>query len=214
MGLRAFLGGTFDPVHVGHLHAARAVARELGLSSATLVLSARPPHRSAMASIEDRWRMLLLAVEHEPTLAASDVELARSGPSYSIDTVRALSSEGGAGGGAEGEAEAGPVVWVLGRDGLGAFHAWHAHEAFATSCHVAVLARPDAEVAILPGFREVSTGPELARRDAGLQYVAKTPMLDVSATRVRASVARGEDASGLLTPAVWNYIRERGLYLG
>ena len=146
--------------------------------------------------------MLLLAVEHEPTLAASDVELARSGPSYSIDTVRALSSEGGV------------VVWVLGSDGLGAFHAWHAHEAFATSCHVAVLARPDAEVAILPGFREVSTGAELARRDAGLQYVAKTPMLDVSATRVRASISRGEDASRLLTPAVWNYIRERGLYLG
>ena len=226
MGLRAFLGGTFDPVHVGHLHAARAVARELGLSSATLVLSARPPHRSAIASVEDRWRMLLLAVEHEPTLAASDVELARSGPSYSIDTVRALSSAGGAGGGAElgtgggaegeagGGAEAGPVVWVLGSDGLGAFHAWHAHEAFATSCHVAVLARPDAEVAILPGFREVATGAELSRRHAGLLYVAKTAMLDVSATQVRGAITRGEDASRLLTPAVWNYIRERGLYLG
>ena len=202
MALRAVLGGTFDPVHAGHLHAAHAILRELGVASVTLVLSARPPHRAAVASVEDRWRMLCLAVEREPGLEASDLELRRAGPSFAIDTIGALAARGDT------------VVWILGSDGLDAFPTWHAHETFAESCHIAVLARPEAAVTPLPGFREVSNGAELARRDAGLLYVAKTPMLDVSATRVRGSVGRGEDVSRLLTPTVWNYIRKRGLYRG
>ena len=202
MALRAVLGGTFDPVHAGHLHAAHAVARELGVAPVTLMLSARPPHRAAIASVEDRWRMLCLAVGREPGLEASDMELRRDGPSFAIDTIRALAARGDT------------VVWILGSDGLDAFSAWHAHEAFAESCHIAVLARPEAAVKLLPGFREVSRGAELARREAGFLYVAKTPMRDVSATEVRGLIARGQDASGLLTPTVWNYIRKRGLYRG
>lgn len=200
MGLRAVLGGTFDPVHVGHLHAARAAGRELGLASVTLVLSARPPHRSAVASVEDRWRMLCLALEEETGLEASDIELDRTGPSYSIDTIGAFRARGDA------------VVWILGSDGLDAFRTWHEYEAFADACHIAVLARPEAAVTDLPGFRGPATAAELAGRDTGLLFVARTPMLDVSATEVRGCIAREGDASRLLTPAVWNYIRKRGLY--
>ena len=202
MTLRAILGGTFDPVHVGHLHGARAVRRELGLDSVTLVLSARPPHRSAAAPPDDRWRMLQLAVAEEAWIEASDLELRRRGPSYSIDTIEAFRARGEA------------VVWILGSDGLDAFRTWHEYEAFATACHLAVLARPEAAVTALPGFREAGDAAELARRDTGLLFRARTPMLDVSATRVRTSIAAGEDASELLTPTVCDYIRQRGLYRG
>ena len=204
--LRAILGGTFDPVHVGHLHAARAVRRELGLDSVTLVLSARPPHRSASASAEDRWRMLQIAAADDAGddagIEASDLELRRRGPSYSIDTIEAFRARGET------------VVWILGSDGLDAFRTWHEYEAFAAACHLAVLPRPPAAVTALPGFRETGDAAALAGQDTGLLFRARTPMLDVSATRVRAAIARGEDASGLLTPAVWHYIRNRGLYRG
>ena len=202
MALRAVLGGTFDPVHVGHLHAARAVRRELGLDSVTLVLSARPPHRSATASAEDRWRMLELAAAGDAGIETSDLELQRRGPSYSIDTIEAFRARGET------------VVWILGSDGLDAFRTWHRYEAFAAACHLAVMARPPAAVTILPGFGEAGDAAALARQDAGLLFRTRTPMLDVSATRVRASIARGDDASGLLAPAVWDYIRKRGLYRG
>ena len=134
MALRAILGGTFDPVHVGHLHAARAVRRELGLDSVTLVLSARPPHRSATASAEDRWRMLELAAAGDAGIETSDLELQRRGPSYSIDTIEAFRARGET------------VVWILGSDGLDAFRTWHRYEAFAAACHLAVMARPPAAV--------------------------------------------------------------------
>ncbi len=202
MALRAILGGTFDPVHIGHLHGAQAVRRELGLDSVTLVLSARPPHRSAAATAEDRWRMLQVAASEEAGIEASDVELRRRGPSYSIDTIRAFRARGET------------VVWILGSDGLDAFRTWHEYKAFAAACHVAVLVRPAATVTALPGFRETGEAAALVRRDTGLLFPMRTPMLDVSATRVRTSIARGEDASGLLTPAVWNYIRDRDLYRG
>lgn len=202
MALRAILGGTFDPVHVGHLHGAHAVRRELGLDSVTLVLSARPPHRSAAATAEERWRMLQLAAADDPRIETSDLELRRPGPSYSIDTIEAFRAGGET------------VVWILGSDGLDAFRSWHEYEAFAAACHLAVLARPATAVKALPGFRETGDAAALAGRETGLLFRARTPMLDVSATRVRASIAAGDDASGLLTPTVCNYITQRGLYRG
>ncbi len=200
MAVRALLGGTFDPVHIGHLHAARAVRAELGLASVTLVLSVRPPHRAVAASAAARWRMLRLAVADEVGLVASDIELERGGPSYSIDTIDIFAAAGDT------------IVWILGSDGLDAFTTWHRYDAFATRCHVAVVARPESEVQALPGFRQALQADCLARQPAGLVFVARSAMLDVSATAVRRLAARGEDASRLLTPAVWNYIRRRGLY--
>ena len=202
MALRAILGGTFDPVHVGHLHGARAVRRELGLDSVTLVLSARPPHRSAAASAEDRWEMLQLAVAGDAGIELSDLELRRGGPSYSIDTIEAFRARGET------------VVWILGSDGLDAFRTWYEYDAFAAACHLAVLARPQAAVRDLPGFRPARDAAALGRQDTGLLFCVRTPMLDVSATGLRASIAEGEKPSGLPGPAVWNYIRKRGLYRG
>ena len=197
--LRAFLGGTFDPVHVGHLHAARCVKNALGLPSVTLVLAARPPHRAAAANALDRWEMLRLAVSGDAALAASDVELRRDGPSYSIDTIESLGN---------GD----PIAWILGSDGLDTFASWHRFRAFAECCHIVAVVRPGTAVVPLPGFSRVEDPERLSQCERGCLFVLSHPMLDVSATRIRQILSRGGDASALLPSPVWSYIEQRGLY--
>ena len=199
MKLRVFLGGTFDPVHNGHIHAAHAVIEKLGVSSVSMVLSARPPHRGVVAKTEDRWKMLCLAVEDDEVLDISDVELEREGPSYTIDTL-------------EGLEEDGPVVWVLGSDAIETFESWYRCEAFPNHCHVIVLARPGVAVRTLPGFRTVTDMTELVREQCGCLLVLQAPMLEVSATKIREMLSNGDDVSGLLPSGVWSYIKKRGLY--
>ena len=198
LNVRAFLGGTFDPVHLGHLHAARAVANALGVS-VNLVLAAEPPHRETRANVADRWEMLRLAVSGDSALAASDIELRRGGPSYSIDTIESL-----------GDGD--PIIWIVGSDGLDSFATWHRFRAFATRCHIVVVVRPGTELAPLPGFRRVDDPECLARREPGCLFVLSHPMLDVSATCVRRVLSVGGDASALLPSPVWTYIKQRGLY--
>ena len=196
---RAFLGGTFDPVHVGHLHAARSVGNALGVPLVTLVLAAQPPHRAARADAADRWEMLRLAVSGDAALAASDVELRRDGPSYSIDTIELL-----------GDGD--PIAWIVGSDGLDTFATWHRFPAFAKRCHIVAVVRPGTAVVPLPGFSRVDDPECLARRERGCLFVLPHPMLDVSATRIRRILSRGGDASALLPSPVWTYIEQRGLY--
>ena len=91
--VRALLGGTFDPIHRGHLHAARVGRRILNTPAVTLLPAARPRHRAPpVASIAHRWRMLRLAAESEPGLEASRLEIARPGPSYTVDTLAELAA--------------------------------------------------------------------------------------------------------------------------
>ena len=199
LNVRAFLGGTFDPVHIGHLHAARSVGNVLGVSSVTLVLAAQPPHRAALADASDRWEMLRLAVSGDAALGVCDIELRRGGPSYSIDTIESL-----------GDGD--PIVWIVGSDGLDAFPTWHRYQAFAKHCHIVVVVRPGTAVAPLPGFKRVDDPACLARCERGCLFVLSHPMLDVSATRVRRILSVGGDASALLPSPVWTYISQRGLY--
>ena len=197
--VRAYLGGTFDPVHAGHLHAARSVASALGVGLVTLVLAARPPHRAARASASDRWEMLRLAVAGEATLAASDIELRREGLSYSIDTIELLGN---------GD----PVVWIVGSDGLDTFATWHRFRSFSESCHIAVVVRPGTEVTPLPGFSRIEDPASLADRPHGCLFVLAGAMLDISASQIRRLLSRGGDASALLPSPVCAYIQEQGLY--
>ena len=197
--VRAYFGGTFDPVHVGHLHAARSVGNALGVGLVTLVLAARPPHRATRANMADRWQMLRLAVSGDAALDASDIELRREGPSYSIDTIESL-----------GEGE--PIVWIVGSDGLDTFATWHRFRSFAKCCHIVVVVRPGTEVTPLPGFSRVYDAACLARRRRGCLFVISHAMLDVSASQIRHILARGGDVSALLPSPVLTYIKRRGLY--
>lgn len=226
--MRAILGGTFDPVHLGHLRAALAAGAALGARQVTLQLAARPWHRDVpCASVADRWAMLRLAVADAnagrlgalgdvlpdsgtiaqrtelPALAASsDHESASSGPSYTVATLAAM----------DGEA---PLVWLLGDDALAGVNTWHRADELATLCHLVVFARSEASgprPAPPPGFHHVACASELGRQRCGGIHYLSAAMADISATEARARIARQADASALLSPQVWAYIRRNGLY--
>ena len=220
--MRAILGGTFDPVHVGHLHAALVGGALLGAERVELLLAARPRHRGPPgASVAQRWAMLKLATAdanagrlppsvgcrgRRPRLVASDRELTDQGASRTVATLEALLARG-----------EGRPVWLLGADALAGVHAWHRAHALAKLCHLLVLSRPGQPAAprVAPvGFERMDIR-EFRERRAGGVHFAVAPMLDISATGIRAALAAGRFDSGLdalLTPAVWAYIRQRALY--
>ena len=200
--MKAILGGTFDPVHLGHLHAARRARAALEIPDVTLLLAARPGHRAApLAGIRDRWRMLRLATRRDAGLLASDVEVVRPGPSYTVDTLGDLQ---------DGK----PLVWLIGRDALADVPSWHRADELASLCHFVVLDRPgvDGEPPVPRGFERVDGLAPLVERPSGGLYRLPDAMLGISASQVRRVIAEGGDASALLPSDVWTYIWERGLY--
>ena len=201
--MKAILGGTFDPVHRGHVHAGRCARAALKTADVTLLLAARPGHRGRPeASIEKRWRMLQLATADDPGLVASDLEISRPGPSYTVDTLALVK-------GTE------PLVWLIGRDALADVPSWHRSRELASFCHLLVLDRPGGGRGppfVPEGFERVDDVAVLAHRPSGGLHCLADAMPDVSASRVRQTIAGGGDAGALLPPDVWSYIKEQGLY--
>ncbi|MGI8608188.1 MAG: nicotinate (nicotinamide) nucleotide adenylyltransferase [Candidatus Dormibacteria bacterium] len=187
-GATGVLGGTFDPVHLGHLAVARQCLAELQLAEVRLVPSFTPPHREApVATAEDRLAMARLAVSGEQGLAVDDVELRRGGVSYTVDTLREL-----------GESGCESLVLLLGYDAALELESWHRAADIPHLAAVVAFNRTD-----------------VARTRRGLP--AGTAVLEVnspriSATEIRRRLASGLDMSGMLAGPVLAYICERGLY--
>lgn len=204
--MKALLGGTFDPVHLGHLRIAAAGRELLGADAVTLVLSARPWHRpSPAASASHRWKMLRLAAGSAPGLAASDLEVNRPGPSYTVDTLRELRADAGADE---------PLVWLIGEDALSGVPSWRRREELAALCHLLVFARGESRPRLPEGFEPVAEPALLAARPAGAACVANVAEMPVSSTSIRRAIAAGRDAGALLPADVWAYIRKHDLYAG
>jgi nicotinate-nucleotide adenylyltransferase len=215
-GRLGILGGTFDPVHLGHLASARDTAAACGLDRVLLVLSARPPHKpaAAPAPIPHRLAMPSLATKGDPLLEASDIEAQRPGPSYTVDTLNDLAT-------AHPNEDLSLIV------GLDAYHdidTWHRAGDLLTLADIIVTSRPDSDASL--GH---SVLPPIAARNAccydsaigcyvhssghSLRYHQLTRALAVSASAVRDLRARRMDISGLVGAEVADYIEREKLYL-
>lgn len=199
-------GGTFDPVHVGHLHAASTVKRALDLTEVRLVLAARPGHRGAPAGeAAHRWQMLCLACAEQSGLVADDMELKRPGHSYTIDTVTAIRRQ---------ESDAVPC-WILGQDAFATLPIWHRWQELLDVCNLVVIERPGDVRAEPPAVRQLCADHEVREFEPariGQIYRLRAAMLEVSATQIRRKIAAGESVEDLLAPPVYTYIRQHSLY--
>ncbi|MFN3544048.1 MAG: nicotinate-nucleotide adenylyltransferase [Thiobacillus sp.] len=200
------LGGTFDPIHYGHLRLAEDMADALGLERVLFIPAGQPPHRGPpRTDARHRLEMVRRAVAGNPRFVADAREVERDAPSYTVDTLTALRAEFGA---------ARPLWLLLGADAFVGLPTWHAWRRLFDLANIAVATRPGAPLAdALPA----ELRDEVARRQtlagaAGGVLLRDTPPLDISATAIRDTLARGRSARYWLPDAVLDYIQEQKLY--
>ena len=209
--LRAFYGGTFDPVHNGHIAIALA-ARDALATTIWMMPAADPPHRAAPgAAAEDRAAMLDLAIQGHAGLRVDRRELARDTPSYTIDTLRELRVKHG---------DQAPLAFLIGADSLHGLATWKEPEALIAGAHWVVAERPGSaldehlppEAARLIGGRWTLDVAALRNSPGGKVLRLRQPLHEASATQIRRRIAVGETWHHLLPLAVSRYIVEHGLY--
>lgn len=209
------MGGTFDPIHVGHLDAAAAARATLGLDEIWLMPARVPPHRMAAprASVYHRLAMVALAAEGRPGLVASDLEVSAPGPSYTSATLTRLAGTG---------RQPWQIFFICGADAFAEIATWRDYPEILDRAHFVVVARPGLPVAALG-----SRLPALAHRmvppggatEAALVgghstavFLVDAPTSDVSSTDIRDRAVAGRSLAGLVPAAVEDYIRRYGLY--
>ncbi|GAB4507519.1 MAG: nicotinate-nucleotide adenylyltransferase [Sulfuricaulis sp.] len=204
------LGGTFDPIHYGHLRPAQEVLHALDLAEVRIIPAANPPHRRApLATVEQRLRMAELAVAEFPGLCVDDREIKRGGPSYTVLTLESLRQEPGAQ----------PLCLLLGMDAFEGIETWHQWQRLPELAHFVVMTRPgwslpaaDALPAWARGRLALAAG-DLAQSGAGKIYFQPVTPQDISATRIREAIAHDEPVDGLLPSAVLDYLHANRIYL-
>lgn len=203
-------GGTFNPVHLGHLRSAVEVVERLGLERLHLMPSARPPHREAPdCSAGDRAAMVELAVRDEPRLVCDRRELDRDGPSYTVDSLAGLRAELGPGRG---------LCMMLGVDAVAGLDSWHRWRELLDHAHLVVIARPGWQLpeagVVARWLRDHRAGDRGALREApcGRVLVEELRQLDISSTGIREMLAAGRSARFLLPEPVLDYIESHHLY--
>lgn len=208
--LRLLYGGTFDPIHHGHLGIARA-ARDALRTTVWLMPAADPPHRPPPgASAGHRARMVELAVAGEPGLAVDRRELQRDTPSYSVDTLRELRVELG---------EAAPVALLVGADSFLGLPAWKEWRTLFTLAHFVIAERPERSLDALPEALAAAvhgrwrTDPDALRAaPAGCLLRLRHPLHPASASAIRRGIREGGPWREWVPPAVAAYIDRHALY--
>ena len=198
------LGGTFDPVHLGHIAAADAARDALSLDSIVLIPSRIPPHRQtpATASADDRLAMALLAAETRPGWSVSRIEIDRQGKSYTYDTLVELRQDRGDG----------QFFFITGADAFAEITTWSRYPAVLDLANFVVVSRPGIT---LDSLRERVPSAFAHRASSETRVIlveAHTP--DISSTEIRRRVRAGEGLSGLVPEEVAGYISAHGLYSG
>ena len=213
-GSIGLFGGTFNPIHLGHLRAAEEVREAERLDEIRFVPAALPPHKESatLVTAAHRLRMVELAVAGVPGFRVSALELERGGVSYSVDTLRTVRAEMG---------EAARIVFVVGYDAFRDFHTWKEHATIFGLCDVVVVSRPPspptlAREEIPLAARETfwyDSISEVFRHPSGhVLKLQRITALDISAASIRTRVADGRSIQFLVPSAVAEYIADHRLY--
>jgi len=206
------LGGTFDPIHFGHLGMAQELAQALALDTVKFIPAAVPPLKSQpSASAADRCAMVQLAIANNPDFQLDDRELKRTGPSYTLDTLRSLRSE---------LSEQDSLVLFIGSDAFKQLNRWHQWQEIIQLCHIALVARPDSEVSTglnpeLVTFLQdhyTENAMDLQSESAGLITMQAITPLAISSSAIREQLKNRQSARYLTPDCVLDYIAQHGLY--
>lgn len=203
------MGGTFDPIHLGHLDVARAAADALALEEVRLIPSFVPPHRAAPgASAYHRFAMTSLAAASHKRITASDEELLRGGASYTADTLRGLHAAGFA---------PGELFFLTGADAFAEIATWKDYPALLDLSHFVVCSRPGHEAEMVRGLLpelldRMVTGSEFEAGAAPRIVLLDADTANVSSSGVRRAIASGQSIDGMVLPSVAAHIRKHGLY--
>ncbi len=190
------LGGTFDPIHAGHIAAARFAMECAHLDRLLFIPTGRPPHRAAaLAPEDDRLAMVRLATEDEPRFEVSDMEIKRGGLSYTSATMAELHRT-------HPDDE---LFLILGWDAARLFRTWHEPDRVASLASVVILGRPGTEPPTPSEMTALGLRPERV-----IKCFGGTP--DISGSALRGEIAAGRPVTGKLPAPVERYIAERGLY--
>lgn len=206
------LGGTFDPVHYGHLRMAEQLADALKLDEIRFIPSANPPHRQTpQTSATDRCEMVRLAIAGNPCFVLDDRELLRAGASYTIDTLLSLRAELG---------NDAALCLIMGSDAFIEFDSWHRWEEIPELCHLILVERPHVQIteALRPALqsllreRYTDQAAMLAETAAGRITIQRITALDISATAIREDFRAQRSARYLLPDSVVDFIQRHRLY--
>lgn len=205
-------GGTFNPIHLGHLRGAEEIREAFRLEEVIFIPSSIPPHKGTEKVIEAKHRleMVRLAIGSNAYFSSSDIELSRPGKSYSIDTIRYFR-----------EKHRDSLFFILGRDAFVEIETWREFQNLFSFCHFIVMTRPGSQKdtlssqlpgALTPTFRYEPQEKAWLHLSGNRLYLKEISFLDISSTRIRKLIEKGESVRYLIPSGVEAYIRKNGLY--
>ena len=195
-------GGSFDPIHLGHLETAVSIKNELNLENCLLMPCATPVHKNSLQfSNNERLEMLNLAIEDFPELSLDTRETNKGGDSFTIDTLKDLRKE------KPNET----FCLIIGMDSFNQFKHWKNWKNFSAFVHLVVLARPKYKTSSLSlaSFTHTEDKQQLAKQQNGLLYFASCPLINISSSEIRCKIAANENLKDFLPNSIINYLKEK-----
>ncbi len=205
-------GGTFNPIHLGHLRGAEEIREAFGLSQVIFIPAALPPHKEKENVLEadHRMEMVRLAIASNPYFSTSEIELKREGKSYTIDTLRYFR-----------EKYQNPLFFILGRDAFVEIETWKDFRELFSLSNFIIMTRPGGQPmlsssplpkTLIPLFRYDPKREGWLHPSGHALYFKEISYLEISSTKIRELIERGESVKYLIPPEVESYVREKGLY--
>ncbi|MFM1911420.1 MAG: putative nicotinate-nucleotide adenylyltransferase [Pseudomonadota bacterium] len=206
------LGGTFNPIHLGHLHLANQLQTKLGFDSIRFMPAALPALKDKPnVTAEQRAEMVKIAIANQPHFSLDTRELSRAGTSYTIDTLISLREELG---------DEVSICWLMGFDAFANLDAWHRWQELLNKAHLIVVKRPhssdlsnlNAEVKTLLEKHETKNVEEVKKQAYGKILIQEIAALDISSTEIREKIAQDKDVRSMVPEALLSYIQQHQLY--